>query len=218
MLNEAVEQSRASRPRTGDVIAYCCREALVAALSEDEIPEAEAYREAERNLQRSKDAVVAGADAATLVEAVDKIQDAAASYEGIHVARLTAVVQAFTGTAPARVKGDIFDSLKVLVDRLNSGLHEGTPIEESFKLHKHTVDILQRVFVPLPEKLADLRALANKSPLNEGDVDELHQWAFDLRQLNYFFRAIEGTDGSKPSGVPSCFGLCLAAYGRHPPT
>lgn len=194
MLSEVVDQSRASRPRTGDVIAYCCREALVAALSEDEVPEAEAFREAERDLQRSKDAVVAGADAATLVEAIEKFQDASARYEGIHVARLSAVVQAFTGTAPARVKGDLFDSLKVVIDRLNSGLHAGTPMDESFELYKHTVDILQRVFVPLPEKLPDLRALANKSPLDEGDVDELHQWAFDLRQLNYFFRAIEGTD------------------------
>lgn len=194
MLNEVVEQSRASRPRTGDVIAYCCREALVAALSEDEVPQAEAFREAKRALQRSKEAVVAGADAATLVEAIEKFQDASARYEGIHVARLSAVVQAFTGTAPARVKGDLFDSLKVVVDRLNSGLHEGTPIDESFELYKHTLDILQRVFVPLPEKLADLRALAKKSPLDEADVDELHQWTFDLRQLNYFFRAIEGTD------------------------
>lgn len=194
MLNEVVEQSRTSRPRTGDVIAYCCREALVAALSEDEVPEAEAFREAERDLQRSKDAVVAGADPATLVAAIERFQNASIRYEGIHVARLSAVIQAFTGTGPARVKGDLFESLKVLVERLNSGLHAGTPIDESLELYKHTVDILQRVFVPLPEKLPNLRALANKSPLDQGDVEELHQWAFDLRQLNYFFRVIEGTD------------------------
>lgn len=194
MLNEAVDQSRTSRPRTGDVIAYCCREALVAALSEDEVPEAEAFRKAARDLQRSKDAVVAGADPATLVDAIETFQDTSARYEGIHVARLFAVIQAFTGAAPARVKGDLFESLKLLVGRLNSGLHAGTPIDESFELYKHTVDILQRVFVPLPEKLPDLRALGNKSPIDQGDVNELHQWAFDLRQLNYFFHVIEGTD------------------------
>jgi hypothetical protein len=194
MLREVVEQSQGSRPRTGDIIAYCCREALVAALSENEVPDAEAFREAERDLQRSKDAVVAGADAATLVEAIERFQDASAHYEGIHAARLSAVIQAFTGTAPARVKGDLFESLQVLVERLNSGLHAGTPIDESFELYKHTVDILQRVFVPLPEKLPNLRALAKKSPLDQGDVDELRQWAFDLRQRNYFFRMIEGTD------------------------
>lgn len=167
---------------------------MVAALSEDEVPEAEAFREAQRDLERSKDAVVAGADPATLVEAIEKFQDASTKYEGIHVARLSAVVQAFSGTAPARVKGDLFESLKVLVAKLNRGLHEGTPIDESLELYKHTVDILQRVFVPLPEKLADLRALAHKSPLDQSDLDELHQWAFDLRQLNYFFRVVEGDD------------------------
>ncbi len=194
MFGEAVERSRDSRARTGDIITCCCREAIVAALSQDEVPEAEAFREAGRELERSKDAVAAGADPATLVEAIEKFQDASARYEGIHVARLSAVIHAFTGTAPARFKGDLFESLKVLVAKLNRGLHEGTPIDESLELYKHTVDILQRVFVPLPEKLADLRALAHKSPLDQNDFDELHQWAFDLRQLNYFFRVVEGTD------------------------
>lgn len=194
MLAEAIEQSRSSRSRTGDIIAYCCREAVVAALSEDEVPEAEVFREAKLDLGRSKDAVAAGADPATLVEAIERFQNASGRYEGIHLARLSAVIGAFTGMAPARFKGDLFESLKALVPRLTRGLHQGTPLDESLELYKHTVDILQRVFVPLPQKLPDLKALATKSPLDQNDLAELHQWAFDLRQLNYFFRVVEGTD------------------------
>lgn len=227
MLLEAVEQSRASRTRTGDVITYCCREGLVAALAEDDVPEIQVFREASEELGRSKDAVIAGADPATLVEAIERFHRTSERYEGIHVARLSAVIQAFTGTAPPRVKGDLFEALKELVRGLNTGLHAGTDVDEATVLYNHTVNILQRVFLPLPEKLADLRALASMKPTDQ-DVDGLHGYAFDLRQLNFFFRVVDGSEWldalwksellqPQPSGLwPASAYLTRLIDGGHP--
>lgn len=186
LLVRASELSKEDSPRTGDLVAFCCREALTGLLQLEDEP-----RPLLRQLIKE---VIAAArptlevESEDLLKAIRRLEEESRAYEGIHVRRMEEIVRRYARAEPRRFQADLFDLLRDLMHDLNEGVHSGLTLERAESLYEKTLDVIRRLFTQMSSRLDILDELAKKEYPVAEDLGELVKWSFDPRHLDYFFR------------------------------
>jgi hypothetical protein len=179
--------------RSGNLIAYCGREALMALLRLGGVRPP--------GLGEAVDKVLAAATAVSSRDAGDQtvlLEALAALNEqrngpGPHRQRLGALIFEITQRQPVEVKRDLFDRYVATLDGLNRLTHNATPAsaDDSEALLREAFEIAGRLFAPISTRIESIDALVGLDDPSTDDVDQLLGWLGDPRMASYFFSRLK---------------------------
>jgi hypothetical protein len=192
---DLVERGLDRSPRSPEVVAYCLREALKAIPASQDRGEGGEWKRLSRQVvdaRRRYDIASAGlpgqdpdAELARLLRLVDDLDEFHKS-EGIHQARLIAVIVDRTGTIPYESGSELIRRYQVVLEQLDHGVHGTVGAASVMELYDESVGLLRRLFTPPGVRNADLEALAGLAVPADDDLARLRQLVVTRQHLHHF--------------------------------
>lgn len=187
MLEEAASQIERRSIRSGEITAYCCRETLMALLRlspQEALPVNKAARQVVQALAVDPDASAGSA----LAVAIGQLDEALMALNGRNERQLAAVIRERAGIEPIRFQADLFKLASDLIQALNRGLHGNIDVDSAHALYESTLELVERLFAPMSERLGDVERLALATEIGHDDVEVVAGLSADPRVAQYFFQ------------------------------
>ncbi len=184
--------------RSGEIIAYCIREAL------QSIPDS--YRPDERMdwAKVSREVVKAkgqfsrlrgkqgeneqGAlnDLLAQIDLLDEFH----SQESKHRDQLQGIYRQLTGQEPPTIQPNSIDTYLKVFAESKVGLHSEMSPAEARHLFQRAMNAVRQMFLPLPQRKIEFGKLAKLDEISQSDIDELRSLISSLNHLTRFFEQI----------------------------
>ncbi len=186
-------------PRLGETVAYALREAMTSILKPDAQGSGGEWRQISRSVVEAGNRyeeirrLPGGGEEQALNELLSKIDGLANFHsqgDSVYQARLIATVLYRTGHQFAS-QDDLVERYQGLLNRLNQGLHNGTPLCEASQLHSECVSLLRALFLPPSIRNSELECLARIEFPSSEDVDTLKSIIATPVHMKQFLDRIE---------------------------
>jgi hypothetical protein len=192
---DLVEAGLDCSPRSPEAVAYCLREALKAIPASQDRGDGGEWKRLSRQVVdagRRYDIASAGlpgedpaAELARLLRLVEDLDEFHNS-EGIHQARLIAVIVDRTGTIPYESGSQLVRRYQAVLEQLDHGIHGAVDAAGVTELYDESVGLLRRLFTPPGVRNADLEALAGLAVPADDDLGRLRQLVVTPHHLHHF--------------------------------
>ena len=193
-----LDSPRDDRPRLGERIAYCCREALVSITKAGGPSFSSPWRELSREVvtaaSRYELAAQLHSDDTDQLrsELFRRARELARFHEegeSVHEKRLIAVIVERAGVPPSEGSG-VISVFHGLLERLNQALHGDCALEEAQVMWQGCVALVRQMFLPAVLRQEELTRLAGIAEPSDGDVEELRGLIGTPVHLQQFMRLV----------------------------